>query len=106
MYMYLKFQKHADKNLEILYGLYAVVVHHGSSLHSGHYTAFVRQCPALELKKQLVEKTFATQTYNRDAASIGKWYYASDSFVSAVHEFSEVQRCQAYLLFYEQLPTG
>ena len=82
-----------------------MVVHHGSSLHSGHYTAFVRQRPALDLKKKLVEKILATQTYDRDGATIGKWYYASDSFVTAVHEFSEVQRRQAYLLFYELLPT-
>ena len=81
------------------------MVHHGSSLHSGHYTAFVRQRPAIELKEQLVERLLATQIYDHDAATIGKWYYASDSFVTAVHEFSEVQRCQAYLLFYEQLPT-
>ena len=99
------FQKHA-KNSEILYGLYAVVVHHGSTLHGGHYMAFVKQRPAPELKKQLVERCIATKTYDRDAAKVGKWYCASDSIVTSVHDFSAVEQCQAYLLFYEQLPCN
>ena len=79
-----------------------MVVHHGASLHSGHYTAFVRQRPVQELKK-LVTKIDPTQQYDRKAANKEKWYNASDSWITPVYEFSEVQGHQAYLLFYEQL---
>ena len=97
------FQKCADANGEILYGLYAVVVHHGMSLHSGHYTAFVRQRPVYKLKKQLT-KVDPPQTYDRTAVETGNWYSTNDSWINSVYEISEVQRCQAYLLFYELLP--
>jgi len=81
-----------------------VVVHHGMSLHSGHYTAFVRQCLAYKLKKQLTKVDPAQTTYDWTAVETGKWYSANDSWINSVYEISEVQRCQAYLLFYEVLP--
>ncbi|XP_065906575.1 ubiquitin carboxyl-terminal hydrolase 16-like isoform X3 [Dysidea avara] len=92
-------QKMADKNQEILYGLYGVVVHHGSTLHGGHYTAYVRQRP-----QHHTPPPVSTSRYNRETASTGKWYDISDSWVSSGCTFSDVQKCQAYLLFYELLP--
>ncbi|KAI8062881.1 hypothetical protein BC940DRAFT_278341 [Gongronella butleri] len=56
------------------YQLYAVLVHMGSDCHSGHYYAFVK-------------------------APNGQWYCMDDESVSPV-SFSEVQRAQAYMLFY------
>ena len=39
---------------------------------------------------------------NEGVASVGKWYYMSDTRVSETSE-AAVLRCQAYLLFYERL---
>lgn len=33
----------------------------------------------------------------------GKWYYTSDTSKRQC-QFEEVQRCEAYMLFYERLP--
>lgn len=84
---------------------------HSGSLHGGHYTAYVRQRPV-----QMDHHSMANQmslpvnaaydqkrVYDAKAADNGEWYYTSDSHVSRCR-FSEVQRCQAYLLFYEMLP--
>ena len=92
-----------------MYGLYAVVVHSGS-LQGGHYTAYVRQRPVLtdqSVANQIAHPVNAAydqkRVYDVKAADDGEWYYTSDSHVSRC-QFSEVQRCQAYLLFYEMLP--
>ena len=96
-------------NGKILYGLYAVVVHSGS-LHGGHYTAYVRQRPVQtdqSVANRIAHPVNAAydqkRVYDVKAADDGEWYYTSDSHVSRCR-FSEVQRCQAYLLFYEMLP--
>uniref|UniRef100_A0A8C5LQF3 Ubiquitin carboxyl-terminal hydrolase 36 n=1 Tax=Leptobrachium leishanense TaxID=445787 RepID=A0A8C5LQF3_9ANUR len=58
----------------IIYSLYAVLVHAGSSCHSGHYYCYIK-------------------------ASDGQWYEMNDSTVRPA-TVSEVLKQQAYLLFY------
>ena len=60
----------------VKYELYGVIVHHGSSTHSGHYIAYVK-------------------------AANGSWYEMNDSHVSAV-SVQKVLCCQAYILFYSK----
>ena len=85
---------------------------HSGSLHGGHYTAYVRQRPPRTENDQLTVDHIARpvnaaydvkRIYDVKDADNGEWYYTSDSYVSRCR-FSEVQRCQAYLLFYEMLP--
>ena len=60
------------------YELFALVAHHGNSLSSGHYTAFVR---------------------GLDPSRPQQWYHKDDAKTTAVAE-EEVLRAEAYLLFY------
>jgi len=63
------------------YELSGLVVHHGGSVHSGHYVAFVK-------------------------AAGGSWFEMNDSTVSAVSR-TALLRQQAYILFYHKiLPTS
>ena len=82
---------------------------HSGSLHGGHYTAYVRQRPVQSVANQMAQPVNAAydqkRVYDMKAADNGEWYYTSDSHVSRCR-FSEVQRCQAYLLFYEMLPLA
>ena len=71
------------KNNKLMYSLYGVVVHHGS-LHSGHYTAYVKAAD-----------TRGTTTM---------WYYASDSHIRSA-SVEEIGKCNAYMLFYESTLT-
>lgn len=65
----------------VLYDLFAVLVHHGHSLHSGHYVCFVK-------------------------AGNGMWYHCDDHRVAQVSE-RNVQGQQAYILFYvRRQPKG
>ena len=41
-------QEKGDTNNQILYGLYAVMVHHGSSLYSSRYVSYVKIRPRKE----------------------------------------------------------
>lgn len=64
---------------EVWYGLYAVVVHEGKSLGSGHYVAYVK-------------------TEEED------WWQLNDEKAVKV-DVERVLGCKAYLLFYQQVET-
>uniref|UniRef100_A0A2S2QG19 ubiquitinyl hydrolase 1 n=1 Tax=Sipha flava TaxID=143950 RepID=A0A2S2QG19_9HEMI len=95
----------------ILYSLYGVVEHTGF-LHSGHYIAYVKVRDAvkedsyrlsfLEGSKTKLSKVIDGNDDPSHLAPNGTWYYVSDSLVQQV-EPEAVQRCQAYLLFYERI---
>ncbi|XP_011606953.2 ubiquitin carboxyl-terminal hydrolase 16 isoform X1 [Takifugu rubripes] len=86
----------ADGEPQILYSLYGIVVHSGT-MRSGHYTAYVKVRPE---GPKLASNGLAGQA---DAESPrGKWFHISDTHVQPVSE-SNVQSCQAYLLFYERV---
>ena len=92
-------QKRSDSNNQILYGLYAVVVHHGSSLYSGHYVSYVKTRPS----KAGGTDDGGTE-YNRDYCTKGQWYLANDTYVHECQFNKDVRDDQAYMLFYELLP--
>eukprot|EP01038_Epipyxis_sp_PR26KG_P006907 gene6907-9459_t len=82
------FKKHllvpcsSEGNKKVTYELFGLVVHHGSSSHSGHYVAYVK-------------------------AANGNWYEMNDSKVTEVSLKSVLSK-QAYILFYSKmvLPTA
>ena len=109
----------------ILYSLYGIVVHTGS-LHTGHYTAFIKQRTPVDLskflqaefvdrqrlsdKRQFVEfvrrprpaavPESTTRNYGNDRA--GTWYRISDETVHECRDREE-EKQRAYLLFYERI---
>ena len=93
-----------DLNGRILYGLYAVAVHQGIGLRSGHYIAYVKTRPTEE--KTLIKGEYHAHDkyYHQAYCNKGQWYYTSDSYVREC-SLEEVKKCKAYMLFYEQLPS-
>uniref|UniRef100_A0A7N0U042 Ubiquitin carboxyl-terminal hydrolase n=1 Tax=Kalanchoe fedtschenkoi TaxID=63787 RepID=A0A7N0U042_KALFE len=72
---------HPEHNqAELVYDLYAVIVHMGSSSNSGHYYCFVRSSPSM-------------------------WHEFDDSMVTRVSE-SHVLSQEAYILFYAKQGTS
>ena len=90
-----------DSKGRILYGLYAVVVHRGSTLHGGHYVAYVKTRPT-ELKN-LDKGKYEHWYYEDDYCKEGQWYFTSDMYVEMC-SLEEVKQSKAYMLFYERLP--
>ncbi|XP_068026635.1 ubiquitin carboxyl-terminal hydrolase 36-like [Melanerpes formicivorus] len=64
----------------VLYSLYAVLLHSGHSCHAGHYYCYVK-------------------------ASDGQWYRADDERVGSAAPQEVLQQQQAYLLFYQRIPS-
>ncbi|XP_065907013.1 ubiquitin carboxyl-terminal hydrolase 16-like isoform X2 [Dysidea avara] len=91
-----------DSSSKILYGLYAVVVHHGSTLHSGHYVAYVKSRPAKKGRAHHGDDQ-SKGNYDEAFCDKGQWHYTSDTHVHEC-QFSDVQKNKAYILFYELLP--
>ena len=80
----------------------AVISHHGQHLGAGHYTCDVRQ----RLGSTTAEGPEAPES-NSESKPEGKseWYHCDDSNVRRV-PLSEVLSRQAYVLFYERVPTA
>ncbi|VDM33363.1 unnamed protein product [Hydatigera taeniaeformis] len=74
-----------SKKKSLPYALRSVIVHHGNTLHAGHYVAY-RCWPGA----------------GTEDASPKNWILSSDRYVDQV-PFSRVKECQAYMLFYEPM---
>nr|XP_057931023.1 ubiquitin carboxyl-terminal hydrolase 3 isoform X1 [Doryrhamphus excisus] len=76
-------EQESSQSESCLYDLVAIVVHHGSGVGSGHYTAY--------------------------SSHEGRWYHFNDSTVTLVSE-ETVRKAKAYILFYvertEQVALG
>ena len=68
-----------EETKKVKYELSSMIVHHGSSVHGGHYVAFIK-------------------------APNGQWYEMNDSQVSGT-SINKVLKQQAYVLFYTKVVT-
>lgn len=69
-----------------LYDLAGVIVHHGATVGSGHYSAYVCESPGPDPRR-------------------AAWRHCNDSTVRSVSA-STVANCQAYMLFYVARPSN
>ena len=76
-----------------------MVVHQGSTLHGGHYIAYVKTRPMKEKIQDLGEQGNYDEKYCKE----GHWYYTSDTYIRKC-SFEEVKSSKAFMLFYEKLP--
>lgn len=58
------------------------IVHHGGSLHGGHYTSYINTSKLID--------------------DDNNWYYISDSSVSKV-SIDRVKNCDGFMYFYEKI---
>ncbi|XP_024911099.1 ubiquitin carboxyl-terminal hydrolase 16 isoform X2 [Cynoglossus semilaevis] len=87
--------EHNTEEVQILYSLYGVVEHRGT-MRSGHYTAYVKVRP------EHPSPTSIGISGDGIDPSGGSWFHISDTSVHSVSR-SQVESCQAYLLFYERI---
>ena len=77
----------------------------GTTLHAGHYIAYVKRRPKRD-KPKSPKATDVKWLYDEAAAHEGIWFRTSDLTIKECKEgFKEVERSEAYLLFYELLPS-
>ncbi|PWA87045.1 Peptidase C19, ubiquitin carboxyl-terminal hydrolase 2 [Artemisia annua] len=76
-----------DRETSYKYRLIGVVEHSGT-MRCGHYVAYV--------------KRGAKGNAGKDENESSMWYYASDAYVREA-SLEEVLRCEAYILFYEEM---
>ncbi|KAE9555060.1 hypothetical protein FO519_001721 [Halicephalobus sp. NKZ332] len=109
---------------KVIYSLYGIVVHSGD-LGGGHYIAYIKSRRRVEsLSSQFMKLGLeadrlttehhcnglpkgansmeATEKTLRDLNEDSQWYYCSDSHVRPT-DVSEVERAEAYILFYERI---
>lgn len=94
------------------YELIAVVVHMGGK-RGGHYVAYVSRSRSREVgsrrskqQPQDFEDELAPEANGQgDSGDSRVWYYVSDTLVKRV-ALEQVLKCEAYMLFYQQLPAG
>uniref|UniRef100_K3WJD6 Ubiquitin carboxyl-terminal hydrolase n=1 Tax=Globisporangium ultimum (strain ATCC 200006 / CBS 805.95 / DAOM BR144) TaxID=431595 RepID=K3WJD6_GLOUD len=95
------------------YELIAVVVHMGNK-RSGHYVAYVsrsRKRDAAPIKVNHAQELDSDDEFDPRAEihtsenPSRSWYYISDTTVKPV-AFEQVLQCEAYMLFYRQLPEN
>ena len=75
---------------------------------NGNTTSASEACSSRDHKSNTIGHSFAEEdedglTFDLSSVGTGQWYHVSDSRVRVASE-SEVMKCQAYVLFYEQLP--
>ena len=74
----------------------------GSTLSAGHYVAYVKRRPK---RNRLKPPPAGRWIYDEAAAHDGVWFHTSDLTIKECSKgFKEVERSEAYLLFYELLP--
>ena len=75
-----------------------MIVHEGSSLHGGHYIAYVKIRPP---KENPDKKEHGI--YDESYCEKGQWYFTSDTNIRKCL-LKEVKEKKAYMLFFERLP--
>ena len=81
------------------YRLRSIVVHHGKTMSSGHYTAFVR-LDSPDSAGPMADAKGSHSAVQRNGKE--SWVHCDDTHVAAV-AMSDVYNQKAYLLFYDQV---